>query len=66
MLRFGMKGKLAPRYIGPYEVVKRIGPVAYQLALPPYLTKIHDVFHDSMLWKAKIDPSSATIGSYRD
>jgi hypothetical protein len=55
MLRFGMKGKLAPRYIGPYEVVKRIGHVAYKLVLPPHLTNIHDVFHVSMLQKAEID-----------
>jgi hypothetical protein len=52
-----MKGKLAPRYIGPYEIVKRIGPGAYQLALPQHLIKIHDVFHVSMLRKAKIDPT---------
>jgi hypothetical protein len=39
MLRFGIKGKLAPRYIGPYEVVKRIGPLVYQLALPLHFTK---------------------------
>jgi hypothetical protein len=57
MLRFGMKGKLAPRYIGPYEVVKRIGPMAYQLVLPPHLTKINDVFHVSMLRKAEICPA---------
>ena len=57
MLRFGMKGKLALGYIEPQEVVKRIGPVACQLALPPHLTKIHDVFHVSMLRKAKIDPT---------
>jgi hypothetical protein len=57
MLRFGMKGKLAPRYIGPYEVIERIGSVAYRLALPPYLNKIHDVFHVLMLRKAEVDPS---------
>jgi len=52
LLRFGMKGKLVPRYIGPNEIVRRIGPVAYQLALPQHLIKIHDVFHVSMLRKA--------------
>ena len=57
LLRFGMKGKLAPRYIGPYEIVKRIGPLAYQLAFPQHLVKIHDVFHVSMLRKAEIDPT---------
>ena len=49
ILRFGKKGKLSPRFIGPYRVLKRIGPVAYQLELPPELDRIHDVFHVSML-----------------
>ena len=49
VLRFGKKGKLSPHLIGPYEVTKRIGPVAYGLALPSGLEKIHDVFHVSML-----------------
>ena len=44
ILRFGKKGKLSPRFIGPYRVIKRIGPVAYQLELPPELDRIHDVF----------------------
>jgi hypothetical protein len=57
VLRFGLKGKLAPRYVGPFEVTKRIGPMAYRLALPPHLAKIHDVFHVSMLRKAEVDPS---------
>ena len=44
ILRFGKKGKLSPRFIGPYEVLERIGHLAYRLALPPELTKLHNVF----------------------
>ncbi|GMI96902.1 hypothetical protein HRI_003359500 [Hibiscus trionum] len=57
VMRFGRKGKLSPRYIGPYKIVKRVGPVAYQLRLPSELEKIHDVFHVSMLRKYRLDPS---------
>ncbi|KAE8664337.1 hypothetical protein F3Y22_tig00112800pilonHSYRG00034 [Hibiscus syriacus] len=57
VLRFGPKGKLSSRFIGPYEIVKRVGPVAYQLALPPGMEKIHNVFHVSMLRKYRSDPS---------
>jgi hypothetical protein len=49
--RFGIKGKLAPRYIGPYEIKENYGPVAYQLKLPPHMSAIHDVFHVSQLRK---------------
>jgi hypothetical protein len=49
--RFGIKGKLAPRYIGPYEIKEICGPVAYQLKLPPHMSAIHDVFHVSQLRK---------------
>ncbi|XP_052874453.1 uncharacterized protein LOC128279826 [Gossypium arboreum] len=49
VLRFDHKGKLSPRFIGPYRVLKRVGLVAYQLELPPELDRIHDVFHVSML-----------------
>ena len=57
VLKFGKKRKLSPMFIGPYEVLDRIGPVAYQLALPPELSKLHDVFHVSMLWKYRYDES---------
>ncbi len=49
IMRFGRKGKLSPRFIGPYEVLERVSPLAYCLALPPELEKIHNVFHVSML-----------------
>ncbi|KAG8481801.1 hypothetical protein CXB51_026415 [Gossypium anomalum] len=57
VLRFGCKGKLSPRFIGPYEISKRIGPVVYRLILPPELEKIHNVFHVSMLRRYRSDPS---------
>jgi hypothetical protein len=47
----GIKGKLAPRYIGPYEIKEACGPVAYQLKLPPSMSVVHDVFHVSQLQK---------------
>ncbi|KAM1185411.1 hypothetical protein TB1_013912 [Malus domestica] len=45
VVRFRKKGKLSPRYIGPYEITERIGEVAYRLELPPELSKVHNVFH---------------------
>ena len=49
VMRFGRKGKLSPMFIGPYEVFEKVGLVAYRLALPPKLEKIHNVFHVSIL-----------------
>ncbi len=57
IFRFGKKGKLSPRFIRPFEVTERIGPLAYRLALPTELEKIHDVFHVSMLHRYHSDPS---------
>ncbi|XP_075475420.1 uncharacterized protein LOC142506144 [Primulina tabacum] len=56
-MRFGHKGKLAPRYISPYMIVERIGTLAYRLDLPRSLSLIHNVFHVSMLRKYEPDPS---------
>ncbi|XP_073017724.1 uncharacterized protein [Primulina eburnea] len=56
-MRFRHKGKLAPRYIGQYVIVERIGTLAYRLDLPPSLSVIHNVFHVSMLRKYEPDPS---------
>ena len=57
VMRFGENGKLSPRFIGPYEVIEKVGPMAYRLALPPDLEKIRNVFHVSMLRRYRSDPS---------
>ena len=57
VMRFGKKGKLSPRFISPYEVIEKVGPVAYILELPPDLEKIHNVFHVSMLRRYRSDLS---------
>ncbi|GKV07106.1 hypothetical protein SLEP1_g18909 [Rubroshorea leprosula] len=51
VLKFGIQGKLSPRYIGPYPILERVGEVAYQLELPRNLAGVHDVFHVSLLRK---------------
>ena len=55
--RFGNRGKLSPRYIGPYRISKWVGKVAYKLDLPPKLSGVHSVFHVSMLKKCLVDAS---------
>ena len=57
VIRFQQRGKLNPRYIGPFRILEKIGPVAYRLELPPELSRIHSVFHVSMLKKYVPDPS---------
>jgi hypothetical protein len=49
--RFGVKGKLSPRYIGPFPILEKCGNVAYKLELPPSLGGVHDIFHVSQLKK---------------
>ena len=57
VIRFGKRGKLSPRYIGPFEVLERVGTVAYRLALPPSLSSVHEVSYVSMLRKYTPDPT---------
>ncbi|WMV10109.1 hypothetical protein MTR67_003494 [Solanum verrucosum] len=57
VIRFGKKGKLSPRYVGPYRITKRIGSVAYELELPQELGAVHPVFYISMLKKCMGNPS---------
>ncbi|XP_028083476.1 uncharacterized protein LOC114284726 [Camellia sinensis] len=54
--RFGVKGKLAPHYIGPYEIIEKINPVTYQVALTPVMENMHNVFYISMLRDYLRDP----------
>ena len=56
VMRFGKKGKLAPRFVGPFEIIAHIGKLAYRLDLPPSLSMVHNVFHVSMLRKCLKDP----------
>ncbi|GJT75920.1 putative reverse transcriptase domain-containing protein [Tanacetum coccineum] len=57
VVRFGKKGKLAPRFVGPFEITERIGPVAYKLRLSQELNGVHDTFHLSNLKKCLADPT---------
>ena len=54
--RFQTRGKLAPRFIGPFPIMSRVGTVAYQLELPPELSEIHNVFHVSQLRRCRSPP----------
>ena len=57
VVRFGKRGKLLLRFIGPFEILERVGTVAYRLALPPSMSSVHEVFHDSMLRRYTPDPA---------
>ena len=57
VVRFGKRGKLSPRFIEPFEILERVGTVAYRLALSPSMSGVHEVFHFSMLWKYTPDPA---------
>ena len=57
VVRFGKRGKLSPRFIGPFEILERIGTVAYRLALPPSMSGVHEAFHVSMLRRYTPDPA---------
>ena len=54
--RFGVTRKLSPRYISPFEILRRIGTLAYELALPPQLSHVHNMLHVSILKKYVSDP----------
>ena len=57
VVRFGKQGKLSPRFIGPFEILERVGAIAYRLALPPIIYDVHEVFQVSMLRKYTSDPA---------
>jgi transposase InsO family protein len=64
--RFGRKGKLAPRYVGPFRISERIGAVSYRLELPASLAGVHDVFHISMLRKHLRDEEQDRVADLTD
>ncbi|XP_040999472.1 uncharacterized protein LOC121245466 [Juglans microcarpa x Juglans regia] len=65
VFRFGKKGKLSPRYVGPYEIMEKVGAVAYRLDLPTELQEIHNVFHVSSL-KKSFEKQFPTVVDTRD
>nr|GFC57560.1 putative reverse transcriptase domain-containing protein [Tanacetum cinerariifolium] len=65
--RFGIKDKLSPRFIEPFEILERVGEVSYRLALPPQLSHVHNVFHVSLLrgFFGGTIPSGKPLGKLR-
>ena len=61
VMRFGKKGKLSLRYVGPYKILKRIGKVTYELELPTKLVAVHPVFHISIRVANKISSSASGL-----
>jgi hypothetical protein len=59
--RFGVKGKLAPRYIGPFPILEKCGTVAYKIDLPPSLAGVHDIFHVSQMKKCLKAPVDVVL-----
>ena len=57
MIKFGKRGKLSPRFIGLFQILERVGTVAYRLALPPSMSGVHEVFHFSMIRRYTPDPA---------
>ena len=57
VVRFDKRGKLSPKFIGPFEILERVGTVTYRLALPPSMSGVHEVFHVSMLRKYTPNPA---------
>ncbi|GJT08193.1 putative reverse transcriptase domain-containing protein [Tanacetum coccineum] len=57
VIHFGKKGKLEPRFVGPFKIIEKVGPVAYKLDLPEELDGVHDTFHVSNLKKCLADPT---------
>ena len=64
VVRFGKRGKLSPRFIGPFEILERVGTVACRLALPPSMSGVHEVFHISIL--RKYTPGPAHVVDWGD
>jgi hypothetical protein len=56
VMRFGKKGKLSPRFVGPFKITQKVGRLAYRIASPPDLVGTHDIFHMSMLSKYITNP----------
>ena len=57
VVRFGKRGKLSPRFIGPFEILERMGTVEYRLTLSPSISGVHEVFHVSILREYTLDPA---------
>ena len=75
VVRFDKHGKLSPRFIRPFEILERVGTVAYRLALPPSMSGVHEVFHVSILRRYTPDPADVvdwgeievdTCGTFED